>query len=190
MRYKVLWVPCVEHSRCNECPLSLDRSVFMVPFIVLSAAGLVGAEKGVSSCARPTQFIVQVAHLLARVFWDVNLAWRLLSWMNEASRSLDSFLADLKTVKDAPSLRPQCIKPGAQIRSTHTETGNSHPGWSMAILCLPATSQGFPRENKDMPHTDPPTGMANQLELTYRGAVGISQVQSLTTLSLGYHQLP
>ena len=68
MRYKVLWVPCVEHSRCNECPLSLDRSVFMVPFVVLSAAGLVGAEKGVSSCARPTQFIVQVAHLLARVF--------------------------------------------------------------------------------------------------------------------------
>lgn len=41
-----------------------------------------------------------------------------------------------------------------------------------------------------MPRTDPPTGMANQLELTYRGAVGISQVQSLTTLSLGYHQLP
>lgn len=46
-------------------------------------------------------------------------------------------------------------------------------------------NQGFLRENEDMPSTDPPSRMANQLELSDCGDVGISQVQSLTTVYLG-----
>lgn len=54
-------------------------------------------------------------------------------------------------------------------------------GMPLCSRVLP--SHGFLRENKDFP--DPPARMANQLELSDCGDVGISQVQSLTTVYLG-----